>query len=93
MCYAVPVAGAVVSSVLWSRTKSIKTWWLTLMFLGASLFGVIDHLWNGELFLISGDLSKDLLLGVVISMFVLLFWAGAIIYGKRSALFPGNVKN
>lgn len=93
MCYAVPVAGTVVASVLWGRTKSVETLWLTLMFLGASLFGVIDHLWNGELFLISGDLLKDLLLGVVISMFVTLFWAGAIIYGKRSALLPGKVKN
>ena len=63
------------------------------MFLGASLFGVIDHLWTGELFFISGDIAKDLLLGVVISMFVLLFWSGIIIYGKRSALLPENVKN
>ncbi len=75
MCYAGPVVGAIVSTIAWSRNKSIKIWWLTLLFWGGALFGFVDHLWNGELFLISKDMSKDLLLGVVITLVILMAWA------------------
>ena len=74
MCYIAPVMGAVVTSVVWSKTKSIKVWWLNLMFYGGALFGVIDHLWNGELFLISGNIVSDLLLGVTITAIILVSW-------------------
>ncbi|MDD4955902.1 MAG: hypothetical protein PHP17_07700 [Candidatus Omnitrophica bacterium] len=82
MCYAGPVAGAIVSSVIWGKTKSTKVWWLSLLYWGGALFGVIDHLWNGELFLISGDVGKDLLLGVVITASIFVFWLGALLYQK-----------
>jgi hypothetical protein len=84
MCYAGPVAGAIVSSLVWSRTKSIKVWWLSLLYWGGALFGVIDHLWNGELFLISGDIVKDLLLGAVITVSIFIFWLGALLYYKHN---------
>lgn len=84
MCYAGPVAGAIISSLVWSKTKSIKVWWLTLLYWGGALFGVIDHLWNGELFLISGDIVKDLLLGAVITVSIFIFWLGALLYYKRN---------
>jgi hypothetical protein len=74
MCYAGPLAGAVISHTIWSRTKSVKVWWLTLMFYGGALFGVVDHWWNGELFLISDKIARDLLLGVAISAIILLVW-------------------
>ncbi len=82
MCYAGPVAGAIVSSVIWSKTKSVKVWWLALLYWGGALFGVIDHLWNGELFLVSGNTTKDLLLGVVITVSIFLFWLGALLCYK-----------
>ncbi|MFA5008502.1 MAG: hypothetical protein WC546_04715 [Candidatus Omnitrophota bacterium] len=84
MCYTGPVAGAIVSSIIWGRTKSIKVWWLSLLYWGGALFGIIDHLWNGELFLISGDIVKDLLLGAVITVSIFLFWLGALLYHKHS---------
>ena len=74
MCYTAPLAGAIVSNTIWSRTKSVKVWWLTLMFYGGALFGVIDHWWNGELFLISDKIASDLLLGVTISAIILVVW-------------------
>jgi len=78
MCYAAPVLGAVISSVAWSRTKSVKAWWLTLLMGGGALFGVVDHWWNGELFLISENIGSDLLLGVVIVAVILAAWAAAL---------------
>jgi hypothetical protein len=84
MCYTGPVAGAIVSSLVWSKTKSIKVWWLSLLYWGGALFGVIDHLWNGELFLISGDIVKDLLLGAVITVSIFIFWLGALLYYKHN---------
>jgi hypothetical protein len=74
MCYAVPIAGAITTSLLWRKTKSIKIWWLALMFYGGALFGFIDHLWNKELFLISGDIIRDLLLGLAISLAIVIVW-------------------
>lgn len=75
MCYTVPLAGAIVTSVVWKKTKSPKLWWLNIMFYGAALFGVIDHWWNGELFLISENTAKDLMLGVTITIGILVAWA------------------
>ena len=74
MCYTVPTAGAIVTTVMWNRTKDIKIWWLNLMFWGAALFGVIDHLWNGELFLISENILSDLSLGVAITALIVIGW-------------------
>lgn len=84
MCYAGPVAGAIVSSLVWSKTRSMKVWWLSLLYWGGALFGVIDHLWNGELFLISGDIVKDLMLGGVITVSIFIFWLGALLYQKHN---------
>lgn len=82
MCYTVPLAGAIVTSVAWSKTKSVKVWWLTLMFYGGALFGVIDHFWNGELFLISENIVSDLLLGLAITGVTLMFWWLMVICSK-----------
>lgn len=92
MCYAVPTAGAVVTSVIWSRTKSVKIWWLNLMFWGGALFGVIDHLWNGELFLISKDIVKDLMLGVVITAVILAGWAIMVAMSKSNPTLASYTK-
>jgi hypothetical protein len=51
---------------------------LNLMLYGASMFGVIDHLWNRELFLISENVAKDLLLGVVITAAIFGGWAWSV---------------
>ena len=74
MCYTAPLIGAIVTSTAWGKTKSVKVWWLTLMFWGGALFGVIDHLWNGELFLISENWIMDLALGFTITGGILGSW-------------------
>lgn len=91
MCYTFPAAGAIVTSILWSRNKSIKAWWLNLMFLGGALFGVIDHLWNGELFLIGKNIASDLLLGVVITVAILITWALAIVASRANSTLAGYI--
>lgn len=82
MCYAMPAAGAIVTSFIWGRNKNVKIWWLNLMFWGGALFGVIDHLWNKELFLISKNITSDLLLGVVITLAILLIWTVIVMASK-----------
>ncbi len=82
MCYVASVAGVVISSLFWSKTKNVKVWWLTLMFGGGALFGVIDHLWNGELFLISENIASDLILGVAIVIVILICWAATLVCSK-----------
>ena len=87
MCYMVPVVGAVVTSVAWSKTKDTRVGWLNLLFWGGALFGVIDHFWNGELFLISENLVSDLMLGVVITLGILATWGIMVAVSKRSSSF------
>lgn len=82
MCYTVPLAGAIVTSVMWKKNKSVKLWWLNLMFYGGAIFGVIDHLWNGELFLIGENTAKDLLLGVTITLGIIFTWAFVLVFTK-----------
>ncbi len=82
MCYVAPVMGAVITSVLWGKKKSVKVWWLTLMFGGGALFGIIDHLWNGELFFISENIVSDLLLGIAIAAAILVVWGMTLAYSR-----------
>lgn len=91
MCYTVPVVGAILTTLSWAKTKSVKLWWLTLMFYGAALFGVIDHLWNRELFLISDNLVSDLMLGVAITAFTVIAWGVTILVSKKNAALMSYV--
>ncbi len=84
MCYAVPAVGAIFTSVVWSKTRSIKIWWLNLLLWGGAVFGIIDHLWNGELFLISQGWLKDISLGVVITVAIVLTWGIVLSLAKRN---------
>ncbi|MEW6592766.1 MAG: hypothetical protein AB1305_03695 [Candidatus Hadarchaeota archaeon] len=75
VCYAVPLAAAVISTVVWfSQKRGSSGWWLNLMLYGAALFGVVDHLWYGELFLIGADPLKDLMAGAAITTAVFGAW-------------------
>ncbi|MGQ9622248.1 MAG: hypothetical protein ACUVTO_02175 [Candidatus Caldatribacteriaceae bacterium] len=84
MCYVGPLSGAIVASFLWKKTKSIKVFWLTLLFWGGALFGVIDHLLNGELFLISENIAWDLLLGAIITVSTLLAWRAVLFLAQKN---------
>jgi hypothetical protein len=54
------------------------------MFAGASLFGMVDHLWNGELFLIGSNIASDLALGSTITLSVFASW-GLLVNKDRIA--------
>ncbi len=84
MCHIVPMGAALVTSLIWRRKKTQKMLWLNLMFYGGALFGVIDHLWNKELFLISKYLVKDLALGVVISLGIFVSWSVLVAISKTN---------
>ncbi len=61
----------------------MKVFWLTLLFWGGALFGVIDHLLNGELFLVSENVAWDLLLGAIITLAILLAWGGVVALSRK----------
>jgi len=92
MCYAVPAVSAVVTSAVWSKTKSVKVWWLNLLLWGGAIFGVIDHLWNGELFLISKNIVSDLMLGVAITAVIFVGWSITVVMSKTSPTLAKYVK-
>jgi hypothetical protein len=76
VCYAVPTAVAVLS-ILFRRKLNLNAKyaeWFTLLFSGGAIFGVVDHLWNGELFLIGKNIGSDILLGFTITATLFAVW-------------------
>ncbi len=88
-CYIIPTAAAVVHYLVRTRRPSLKHnthhLWLNLLFLGGAIFGVIDHLWNGELFLFGENLLLDLTLGVTITASIIVVWALIVVLDKSLA--------
>jgi len=84
MCYTVPLAAAIITTILWGRNKEPKIWWLNLMLYGGTLFGIVDHIWHGELFLISESVAKDLSLGCVITATLFACWGIILALSKVS---------
>ena len=64
--------------------------WLNLMFLGGAIFGFLDHLWNGELFLIGPNLFSDLALGFTITAGIIGSW-GIINYTPKITDLMRNI--
>ena len=86
VCYMVPLATTI--GVALGRRKLNKHdahgFWLSIMLLGGSLFGVVDHMWNGELFLLGPNLMLDMALGGVITTGIFAAW-GIIVFRERLA--------
>jgi hypothetical protein len=94
VCYIIPLIATVIG-LLRRKIKHPKdphSYWLNLMFLGGAIFGVIDHLWNGELFLIGENLMTDLALGVTITSGIIVSW-GVIISLPRINRAMGRLSN
>lgn len=88
VCYAVPAIAAVVH---YATRRNILSWktsvhqlWLGLLLLGGAVFGIVDHLWNGELFLIGENIVSDLLLGAAITVSILVIWAIIVTLDKTT---------
>ncbi len=82
MCYTVPLAAAIITTIRGRQKKAPKLGWLNLMLYGGVLFGVIDHIWNGELFLISASIVKDIALGFVITAAIFAGWGIILLLSK-----------
>jgi len=88
VCYAIPAVAAVVH---YATRKNILSWktsvhhlWLGLLLLGGAVFGIVDHLWNGEIFLIGENIVFDLLLGVAITVSILVIWTIIVTLDKKT---------
>lgn len=85
VCYAVPTTVAVLS-ILYRGKHSLHTkyaQWFTLLFSGGAVFGIVDHLWNGELFLIGDNIVSDILLGFAITAALSVVWLAAVCVDKQ----------
>ena len=98
VCYVVPTIAAIIHHGL---RKNIMVWkksthhlWLSLLLVGGAIFGVVDHWWNGELFLVSENIVSDLLLGVVITALIFVAWGITVIFSKTNPTLANyiNVK-
>lgn len=92
VCYAVPATAAVIHYVTRKKVASWKTnthhLWLNLLLLGGAIFGIVDHLWNGELFLIGENIVSDLMLGATITTVILASWAIIVALNKTNEKKP-----
>ena len=84
VCYIVPLAATVVGVI---HRKSMNKhdangFLLNIMLLGGALFGVIDHAWNGELFLLGANWFMDMALGGTITLGIFASW-GVIAFKDR----------
>ncbi len=79
VCYTVPTTAAIMHYFLRKRVPSWKDnekhKWLSMLLLGGTIFGVVDHLWNGELFLFGEKPILDIMLGIAITLTILFAWA------------------
>lgn len=87
-CYAVPAVAGLVHHLMRKKISSWKTsryhQWLGMMFFGGAIFGIVDHLWNRELFMISDNFFMDMLLGVTITAVILVSWSVMVAIDKLS---------
>lgn len=77
VCYIVSLAALILVHVAGKTKKHFYDKQLELLLLGGATFGVVDHLWNGELFLISDNWFWDAALGFVITASIFLVWLAA----------------
>jgi len=94
VCYAVPLVATVITYIVrkTGHHRDVHSFWLNLMFLGGALFGGIDHLWNGELFLLGPGLMMDMALGFTITGGTLAAW-GLIVYKEQLTTSWMNLGN
>ncbi|MBW2968136.1 hypothetical protein KY362_06640 [Candidatus Woesearchaeota archaeon] len=96
-CYAVPLAAVIIHFFMRRKNPSMRIskhhTWLNRLFIGGAIFGVVDHAWNGELFMISDALLLDLALGATITAVILAAWGIMVWQDKlasRTAERAGN---
>jgi len=91
VCWIVPLIAAVIG---FAGRKAFHRGdahgaWLNIMLFGGALFGGIDHLWNGEFFIIGTNWAMDMALGGAITGGIAASW-GAIVFKPKIA---GSLKH
>jgi len=92
VCYMVPMLVAFAHQVARKKVKKMNDsdhqLWLSLLLFGGASFGMIDHLWSGELFLVGQNLLADLALGAVITMGIFCVWGVMVAFDRKSVHHP-----
>jgi hypothetical protein len=94
VCYAIPIIAAIAHGIMRKKTNwkdSVHHLWLSLLLTGGAIFGLVDHLWNGELFLIGENILMDLMLGIVITIVILVIWGLLLVLEKTTIKQPVKV--
>lgn len=84
-CYIIPATAAIAHFFMRKKIPSFRTkyyLWLNQLLLGGAIFGIVDHWWNGELFLLGENLLLDLALGVTITLIILVVWGYIVLFDK-----------
>jgi hypothetical protein len=95
MCYTIPVSAAIITLITKKKIKTKTPYlsWLNLLLWGGAIMLTLDHLWNGELFLIGENIVKDLLLGVVMTVVTFIIWGIMVFIHKRKTLTAKTIKS
>jgi hypothetical protein len=97
VCYVVPTAVAIVHHIMRKNImgwkKNVNHLWLNLLLVGGAIFGIVDHLWNGELFRIGGEPVIDVLLGVTITVVIFIAWGVLMLLEKTKTYKPSKTLN
>ena len=83
-CYIVPTAAAIIHYGYRKKKNSTNKYELLLnqLFVGGAIFGIVDHLWNGELFLFGENVLYDLALGLAITIAITFIASLAVLWDK-----------
>jgi hypothetical protein len=97
VCYVVPTIGAL--AVYLFRTlrtgwrKNTHLYWLNILLVGGSLFGLVDHAWNGELLILGGNIILDIALGITITTAIIIAWAFLVVIDRAKAGEPREISH
>jgi len=88
MCYIVPLAIILIINGFEKHKKIFIAHLdrLNLLMFGGVTMLVVDHLWNGELFLVGPNTLKDLALGFAMSGIIIIAWALFTLIEKKQVL-------
>jgi hypothetical protein len=85
VCYSVPLLASIIlflkGKYIQKNDRSLRL--LNIILGGGAFMLVIDHVWNGELFLIGNDIVSDLLLGVMMTIGAVVFWS-VILFAEKA---------